>query len=99
MTSVSDEDGMDTSLDIDPKLEARIRDLAERQQRSPDSIMTEAIEQYVTREEARMSFDEEEEASWRDYQETGLHITGDELSAWLKTWGTDAEADPPPCHK
>ncbi len=89
---------MDTSLDIDPKLEARIRELAERQQRSPGSVMTEAIEQYVAREEARVSFDEEEEASWRDYQKTGLHITGDELSAWLDTWGTDPEKEPPACH-
>jgi predicted transcriptional regulator len=89
---------MDTSLDIDPKLEARIRELAERQQRSPGSVMTEAIEQYVAREEARVSFDEEEEASWQDYQKTGLHLTLDELNVWLKTWGTDAEGDPPPCH-
>ena len=90
---------MDTSLDIDPKLEVRVRELAERQQRSAGSVMVEAIEQYVAREEARLSFDEEEEASWKDYQEIGLHLTLDELSAWLKTWGTDAEGDPPPCHK
>lgn len=89
---------MDTSLDIDPKLEARIRDLAGRQKRSVDSVMVEAIEQYVARQEARVSFDEEEEASWRDFQETGLHITGEELFAWLDTWGTDHEKDPPACH-
>lgn len=97
MTISRDEDGMDTSLDIAPKLEARICELAERQQRSPDSVMTEAIEDYVAREEARLSFDQEEEESWRDFQETGLHLTLDEVSAWLKTWRTDAEGDPPPC--
>lgn len=90
---------MDTPLDLDPKLEARIRELAKRQQRSADLVVVEAIEQYVARAEARLSFDEEEEASWRDYQETGLHLTLDEVSAWLKTWGTDAEGDPPPCHR
>jgi len=88
---------MDTR-EIDPQLEARIRDLAEKQQRSADAIVTDAIEQYVTREEARLSFDQEEQASWDDFQATGLHVTVDELSAWLKTWGTDAEAEPPACH-
>jgi predicted transcriptional regulator len=90
---------MDTALDIDPKLEARIRDLAERQQRSADSVMVEAIEQYVAREEARVSFHQEALESWKEFEETGLHLTLDEVSAWLKTWGTDAETDPPPCHR
>jgi predicted transcriptional regulator len=90
---------MDTSLDIDPELEARIRDLAERQQRSADSVMVEAIAQYVAREEARLSFDQEARESWRDFQETGLHLTFEEVSAWLDTWGTDAEGPPPPCHR
>jgi predicted transcriptional regulator len=89
---------MDTSLDIDPRLEARIRELADRQQRSASSVVEEAIEQYVERTEARDSFHQEALDALRDYEATGLHITGEELSAWLKTWGTDAETGPPQCH-
>ncbi len=89
---------MDTSLDIDSKLEARIRELAERQQRSPDSIMTEAIEQYVAREEALSSFHQDAMEAWAEFEENGLHLTLNEVSVWLKTWGADAETDPPPCH-
>ncbi|AMJ59299.1 CopG family ribbon-helix-helix protein [Bosea sp. PAMC 26642] len=90
---------MDTLLDIDPKLKVRIRELAERQQRSAGSVIVEAIEQYVARAEARLGFQQEALESWRDFQETGLHLTFEEVSAWLDTWGTDAEGPPPPCHR
>ena len=43
-------------------------------------------------------FREEALASWSAYQETGRHLTADEVRAWLDTWGTDAEAEPPACH-
>lgn len=31
-------------------------------------------------------------ASWSSYKETGMHLTGDEVIAWLNTWGRDKEA-------
>ena len=37
--------------------------------------------------------------SWQHYQETGLHVTDDELVAWLETWGSENESDMPHCHK
>lgn len=89
---------MDTPLDLDPKLEARIRELAERQQISTDDLVTKALTEFVGRAEWNESFLQEALESWEEYEETGLHLTLDEVSAWLKTWGTDAESDPPPCH-
>lgn len=53
--------------------------------------MLEAIQQYVDREEAL--------ASWASYKETGRHLTGEEVRAWLDTWGTDAEGPVPECHE
>jgi predicted transcriptional regulator len=61
-------------------------------------IVREAIPQYRDREEARESFRQEAEASWAEFQATGMHLTGDEARAWLDTWGTDAETEVPPCH-
>jgi predicted transcriptional regulator len=61
--------------------------------------MREAISQYVDHKEVRESFKKEALASWTDYQETGLHLTGDEVFAWLRTWGTDEERPIPECHK
>lgn len=33
----------------------------------------------------------EADKSWFEYQRTGLFIGDEEISAWLKTWGTDEE--------
>ena len=89
---------MATSVKLGDDLKGRIQQLARARDRSPHYLMREAIERYVTQEEARESFRREAEESWRHYQETGLHITGDELFAWLRTWGTDEEGEPPACH-
>jgi predicted transcriptional regulator len=90
---------MATSIKLDDDLKDRIQNLAGSRQRSAHWIMREAIREYVEREEARQSFHEEAEASWQHYQETGLHVTGKEVGAWLATWGTDDETDAPDCHK
>jgi predicted transcriptional regulator len=90
---------MATSLKISDKLKSRIQRLARLRQRSSHWIMNEAIAQYVEREEARESFKREALASWTAYQETGRHLTGPEVRAWLNTWGTEAEAELPECHE
>ncbi len=89
---------MATSVKLSDDLMARISRLSGQRQRSAHWIMREAIQQYVDREEARESFKQEAEASWVEFQTTGLHSTGDETRAWLRTWGTDSEAEAPPCH-
>jgi len=89
---------MATSLKIDDELKDRIQHLANARRRSASWIMREAIEQYVKREEARESFHREATESWAEFQETGLHITLDELNNWLDTWGTDGETEAPECH-
>jgi predicted transcriptional regulator len=61
--------------------------------------MREAIEQYVAREEARESFKQEAYASWSAYQETGRHLTGDEVRDWLGRWGSEDETELPDCHE
>jgi predicted transcriptional regulator len=62
-------------------------------------LMREAIEQYVTREEQRESFRQEAHDAWRDYQETGRHVTGDEADAWLAKLEAGGDIDPPKCHE
>jgi predicted transcriptional regulator len=89
---------MPTSVKLDDGLKQRITQLARARDRSPHYLMREAIERYVTQEEARESFRQEAEDSLLHFQETGLHVTGDELFAWLRTWGTDDEREPPVCH-
>ena len=90
---------MATSLKIDDRLKGRVQQLASKRRRSAHWIMLEAIEQYVEREEARESFKQEAMASWAAYKETGRHLTGAEVSAWLNNWGTDDETPVPECNK
>lgn len=89
---------MATSIKIDDELKGRVQHLAGLRDRSPHWIMREAIKQYVEREEARESFRQEAEASWVAYQESGRHLTGEEVRQWLNSWGSDSEKGPPDCH-
>ena len=76
----------------------RRQQLAEARQRCPRWAMHKATGQYVEREEARESFRLEALASWEASQETGRHLTGTEVRAWLDTWGSGTELEPPDCH-
>jgi predicted transcriptional regulator len=89
---------MATSIKIDEALKNRIVHLAGLRRRTPHWIMREAISQYVEREEARESFKQEAMTSWKSFQETGLHVTGQEVSTWLGTWGNEANVVPE-CHE
>lgn len=90
---------MAVSVKIDDELKSRVQRLAESRRRSSHWIMREAIEQYVDREEKRASFRSEAQESWKAYQETGLHLTGQEVRDWLRKWGSDEETEIPVCHE
>jgi hypothetical protein len=32
-------------------------------------------------------------ASWQQYEATGLHVEGEEVAAWLDSWGTESERE------
>ena len=90
---------MATSVKLDEDLKNRIQHLADLRHRSAHWIMREAIRDYVEREEARETFKQEALESWTTYQETGRHLTGQEVRDWLNTWGTANEKDIPECHE
>ncbi len=58
-------------------------------------LMSEAIREYVEREEAKERFKQDALTSWAAYQETGKHLTGQEVRDWLNTWGADKETEAP----
>lgn len=60
--------------------------------------MIEAIRQYLNRGDTKKSFEQEALASWVAYQETGRHLTGEEVGLWLVGWCTDGERALPDCH-
>jgi predicted transcriptional regulator len=87
------------SLKLDQAEHDRLKSLAEARHRKPHFLMKEAISQYLEREDARESFKREAMASWQEYKETGQHLTGKQVSAWLDTWGSKKEKATPPCHE
>ncbi|MDR3299970.1 MAG: transcriptional regulator [Candidatus Accumulibacter sp.] len=53
----------------------------------------------VAGEEKRETFRQATLTAWREYRETGLHVSAEEADAWLASWGTDDELPAPVCHK
>lgn len=89
---------MTVSVKLDAETDDRMRILAEALRRLQNHPMRKAIDQYLVREGTSKSFKQEALASWTEFQVTGLHLTGEEASAWLKTWGTKDERSAGPCH-
>lgn len=88
-----------TSLKLDEDIKERVRRLATDRRRTPQGVMREAIEQYLVREEERDRVNREALAAWADYEATGLHLTGEEVDAWLARLEAGEAADPPACHE
>lgn len=66
----------------------RLATLAAARKRTPHYLMREAVSEYLGREEMRQSFRDEAERAWRDYKETGLHVTQDDVDTWIGSLGT-----------
>lgn len=88
-----------TTIKLDPDVRERVKRLAEARQRTTHWLMREAIQQYVDREEKREAFRQDAMRAWEEYQATGLHVTGEEVMAWVESWGTENELPPPVCHE
>ena len=86
-----------TSLKLDAKIKQRIRRLASARRRSPHWLMSEAIQEYVEREEKREKFRQHALAAWDHYQTTGLQVTAEEADAWLAKLEAGKDAAPPKC--
>nr|WP_256221764.1 CopG family transcriptional regulator [Variovorax sp. OK605] len=73
--------------------------MAEARHRAPHWLMREAIAQYVEREEKRQEMHQQAVAAWEEFQRKGLHATGEEVQAWLTSWGMDNELPAPECRE
>ena len=87
------------SIKIDEDTRERVKRLAEARHRTSHWLMREAISQYLEREEKRETCRQDAIKAWQEYRASGLHVTGDEVTAWLDTWGEESEQAAPVCHK
>lgn len=90
---------MSTPYKIDEDLDFRLKNLASQRQLPAQSLVCEAVQGYLEREEARERFKQEALDSWDAYKANGKHLTGEEVRHWLKTWGTENETEIPACHE
>jgi predicted transcriptional regulator len=88
-----------TTIQMDAAIQDRVDRLADSRQRTTQWMILEAIREYVDREEKREAFQQDAKKAWQEYQETGLHVTGDEVIDWLETWGEENEKAAPVCHR
>ncbi|MBO7411538.1 MAG: ribbon-helix-helix protein, CopG family [Ottowia sp.] len=81
------------TLKLDESTHARLRSLAAVRRRTPHWMMKEAIATYLEYEEEDEAFKQRALEAWQQYQEDGLHLTHEEMGAWLaqlKQAGEDA---------
>lgn len=81
---------------LDANLADRLERLGECKDRSPHWLMKEAIAHYVEEEEYNERLKQETVARWQE-AENGRIVSHQAVTAWLDTWGTEAESKRPQC--
>ncbi len=89
---------MAISIKLDDEIKSRVKQLAQKRDRTAHWIMKEAIRDYIEREESKERFIQEALASWQSYQITGKHLSENEVHDWLKNWGNEPSSKMTTCH-
>ena len=86
------------SVKISPELDSRIKNLADLRKQSVHSVMVQALEAYLIREEKREAWRKEGIEAWEEYQKTGLHLTNAEVVDWMDKIIAGENVPIPKCH-
>lgn len=76
------------SLKLSAQSRQRLSDLAKHERRPAHALAREAIEAYLEEKEMRIRRNQEADAAWKHYQDTGRHVDGQEAIAWLRSLAT-----------
>lgn len=83
-----------TSVRLQPEIEHGLDAVARRQRRSKSWLINQALREYMARE-ASESERWEESLVAMDEVANGEVVSGESVHAWLKSWGSPAEAKAP----
>ena len=83
-----------TSVRLPDDLQARLEETAERLKRSKGWVISEALSEYVEKEERAVVRLERTHKALA-HSEYGQVIDGDEVMDWIASWGSDSEKRPP----
>ena len=83
-----------TSVRIPDDLLQRLDATAIRLRRSKGWIINDAVREYLEREDLRQHRDEETREALAEL-DAGQLVDGDEVLAWIDSWGSENEREPP----
>ncbi len=86
------------SIRIDTKTKERLSQIANRQKRSSHSNAVEALNFFIVQKEKEYLWNKSCIDSLNNFEETGLHVTQNEVEKWMDSWGTNNELPVPICH-
>lgn len=86
------------SVRLPGDLRVRLGNLAAARQRSTNSLLVQAVTNFVEREEKREAIRQECIAAHEEFLRTGLHLTGEEVDAWVDQLLQGNVTDMPKCH-
>jgi len=72
----------------------RLDSMATRLRRSKGWIINDAVREYLEREERQQRRDEETREALAEL-DAGQVVDGDEVLAWIDSWGSENEREPP----
>lgn len=86
------------SLRLDDALKSRLQAVAALEKRSAHSVAAEAVQRLVEQREREIEWAKSCDAALQHHDETGLHVTHDEVTAWLLSLDSDHPLPTPVCH-
>ncbi|EGZ50650.1 MULTISPECIES: CopG family ribbon-helix-helix protein [Neisseria] len=87
------------AVKLTPETKERLKSVAEQQDRSIHWLMKEAVNQFLDREERKAALRTAADESWRHYQETGSHLTLEEVNKWMDDITDGKPVEPLKCRK
>ncbi|TVQ83897.1 MAG: ribbon-helix-helix protein, CopG family [Chromatiaceae bacterium] len=83
-----------TSVRMPDDLLQRLDNTATRLRRSKGWIINDAVREYLERDELRQRRDQETREALAEL-DAGQVVDGDEVLAWIDSWGSENEHEPP----
>jgi len=83
-----------TSVRLSDELQDQLEETAERLRRSKGWVISEALNEFMAKEERALNRIERSRKGL-DQVEAGQVVDGDEVMAWIASWGSDKESSPP----
>lgn len=86
------------SIRIRKDQKIRLTAIAQARDRTAHALAIKALDEFIEKEEARLSYERQAVNAYEKLQATGLHVSADELKAWAHSLGTTNPEKIPACH-